>query len=99
MSTGLHEATNMEVRTKTFMQNAYMDGVAELAKLISKHAYEHAKWNPDNFVYTHKTFTNRIIAEKVLGSLKNGFLDCSVTMDYIPEGNEEGLATYRIDWS
>lgn len=95
----LREFNTMEIRTKKFMQNAYMDGAAELANLISNHAYEHAKWNADHFVYTHKTFVNRTIAEKVLGLLQTTFPDSTVTMDYNPEDNEQGMANYTIDWS
>lgn len=40
-----------------------------------------------------------MMAEKVLGFLKDMFPGVDVSMDYQPEDNEQGMAVYRFDWS
>lgn len=39
------------------------------------------------------------MAEKILEFLKNMFPGVDISMNYQPEDNEQGIATYRFDWS
>lgn len=81
------------------LRNAYERGSHEIAERISTRVWEQAKFNPDYFQFQERIFIHRTMAEKVLEFLKDMFLGVDVSMDYQPEDNEQGMATYKFDWS
>lgn len=89
----------MQTYTRDVLQKAYERGSYEIAERLSTRVWECAKYSPDRFDFQEKIFTHRMMAEKVLGFLKDMFPGVDVSMDYRPEDNEQGMAVYRFDWS
>ena len=89
----------MKTYTRAMLQNAYGTGCSEIAEKLSTRVWEHAKYSPDNYQFQEKIFIQRTMAEKILEILKNAFLGVDVSLDYQPEDNMQGMATYRFDWS
>jgi hypothetical protein len=89
----------MPVYNKEYFQNAYKSGAEELARKILDNAYESARYNSDCTEHVEKFFLHKTVADEVLRLLKATVVDISVVMTFKPEGDNEGMAFYMIDWS
>jgi hypothetical protein len=89
----------MEIYTKQMLLSAYKVGAEKIAANISKRVYEEAQNYPDTFVYQEKLFVHEMVAQEVLQTLKRGFLDVHVSMEFSPEDHNQGMAVFKIDWS
>lgn len=89
----------MQTYTRNMLRSAWETGSREIAERLSTRVWDCAKYSPDSFEFQEKIFVHRMMAEKVLEFLKNMFPGVDVSMDYKPEDNEQGMATYRFDWS
>jgi hypothetical protein len=96
---GLQIFNRMPVYNKEYFQNAYKNGAEELARKILDNAYESARYNSDCTEHVEKFFLHKTVADEVLRLLKATVVDISVVMTFKPEGDNEGMALYMIDWS